>query len=1216
MDTVDPHAIIGSTLVDPTGKHAVRISSLIGSGSFAHVYLAEEIPLGSSSSTTSSSTTTTTLSPQATSPSYPSSDGRYTPQPTPPPSEKRAVKRLFKAGLDARQLLLQRQEAEVMKAIDPHQNVIQLLATVEDEECLYLIMEYCELDLYEAITQQGGFPDDVVKEVFGQIADAVLHCHASGFYHRDLKPENCLISTANYKVKLADFGLATTEPWSTEMGCGSVRYMAPECFEAHHNLPEGSPEYSAAQQHEVIGYSPAANDVWALGVILLNLLFGKNPWFEAHPTDAIFNAYAGANPNILRQQFNLSPQFDAILRRAFELDPRRRCSVMDLKLMVDSVGKFTGTPSSPPVPQVPHFGYTKDSILTGPGLILQPGVPLPLSPMASINPAATIPSIVMPVSPTTSQFGHPRPASAATTIFSENTSVIHHSDLRSRRNSAISANSEPTADAVSAAPIIKPTNLQQIDASDTDSSMAESDSIAEDFRNSYRESLRRNMADGLAERMMADARSSMDVDVASPTTPARPRQPLEYRRSSVASSVNSPISAVAPRENNPFRHYRLSYASSDVPEELEVHDLPAVSEEEDVVNAPAEESTPASPIAPVATNANTVNIASLEAEQDLANMSSPTSPSHSLPRSTVSSTSASSTKVGGGSNRRQPRAHPSARFSESPSVPGRTRDSGYNSTLGSPARSGQPAALLSVKTDNVSKGQVHSAPILASMGELDLDFDDDEEEDKQAREALLGSVDNDGDQSMSDAGATPPASVGVDGAHTMKDAAQTSSPVSNSATVEQQPKKTPEAFIGNTVSMTTDNKFFAPKTGLAAAVAGIQAKATGRRTPPPRRSPSPRQWFAPLMVRESPGRAPALGLPRFTVRRAAGGGVSNGEGAGGVIGMMGIRRRGTKSPVNGNMRRRTTMGSPSPTPSTAGETTPTNTTVEDPFFASSSTASKVLRSFEKVRRPSGDTLNSDSSDGSEVSGVSGASGENRRRPRKKSSAISLASIKQAWKGLLHRAGSSQDLSKSSMYTSQSTLGGIQDEESGGLHGSEDGGEWGQLAGDDGSSSSNNNFEGGSVTGSFLPTPPPSPTVKFWAPKTWQLSLRRGATMSDHHDTNSNHSAGTGGVFSFAGARRRRASDGLIPPPPPTEPAPEPPAVVKASVEEPESKVPVVEESEADVAVVIEKEGLVVKDDGLSSSLKGKKRSKRSRPISAPVGSLGWFPAVALANKSS
>ncbi|KAJ3104337.1 hypothetical protein HDU97_009310 [Phlyctochytrium planicorne] len=383
MDAVDPLAIIGTTLVDPTGKHAARIVSLIGSGSFAHVYLAEDALHSSTSPTTPHPNSSRPSSPDSHHPSF-STDATANPMgemmnhvgnPSTTVSPKRAVKRLFKKGLDPRQLMLQRQEAAVMKALDGHNNIVRLLATVEDEECLYLIMEYCELDLYEAITQQGGFPEDVVKEVFGQIADAVLYCHSKGYYHRDLKPENCLISTSDYKIKLADFGLATTDTWSTEMGCGSVRYMAPECFEAGHNQTD--PKLHSG---EVVGYNPAANDVWALGVILLNLLFGKNPWFEAFPTDAIFSAFSGSNPNILRQQFDLSPHFDGALRRCFDLDPRRRCSVADLKAMIEALPRFVGGGAIPNVVPVPNLSAVIHAAVGPPGcygLVLPPGVPIP-----------------------------------------------------------------------------------------------------------------------------------------------------------------------------------------------------------------------------------------------------------------------------------------------------------------------------------------------------------------------------------------------------------------------------------------------------------------------------------------------------------------------------------------------------------------------------------------------------------------------------------------------------------------------------------------------------------------------------------------------------------------------------------------------------------------------------------------------------------------------
>ncbi|KAJ3194235.1 hypothetical protein HK101_003208 [Irineochytrium annulatum] len=401
MDSVDPALMVGSTLVDASGKVAVRITSLIGSGSFAHVYAAEEVEtsvlaaVAADRLLSTSPVNTITPSPSANFFTNLASAGGTPTSPSPLSTSttgvKRAVKRLFKKGLDARQLMLQRQEVAIMKALQSP-NIVQLLATVEDEECLYMIMEYCELDLYEAITQQGGFPEDVVKEVFGQIADAVIFCHSKGFFHRDLKPENCLISTSDFKIKLADFGLATTDSWSTEMGCGSVRYMAPECFEVGHTPAEptvGPIPTFGPDGMPLVGYAPAPNDTWALGVILLNLLFGKNPWFEAFPTDAIFAAFTGTNPNILRQQFDLSPHFDAVLRRCFDLDPRRRCSVTDLKILVDSLPRFVGGGIPMVIPATPNLTAIISSAVGMPGcygLVLPQGTPIPIgypSPPAS-----------------------------------------------------------------------------------------------------------------------------------------------------------------------------------------------------------------------------------------------------------------------------------------------------------------------------------------------------------------------------------------------------------------------------------------------------------------------------------------------------------------------------------------------------------------------------------------------------------------------------------------------------------------------------------------------------------------------------------------------------------------------------------------------------------------------------------------------------------------
>ena len=69
--------------------------------------------------------------------------------------------------------------------------------------------------------------DMLAKRAFLQILDAVQFCHSMSIYHRDLKPENILVTDGGMTVKLADFGLATTEAHTPDFGCGSTFYMSP-----------------------------------------------------------------------------------------------------------------------------------------------------------------------------------------------------------------------------------------------------------------------------------------------------------------------------------------------------------------------------------------------------------------------------------------------------------------------------------------------------------------------------------------------------------------------------------------------------------------------------------------------------------------------------------------------------------------------------------------------------------------------------------------------------------------------------------------------------------------------------------------------------------------------------------------------------------------------------------------------------------------------------
>ncbi len=96
--------------------------------------------------------------------------------------------------------------------------------------------------------------------------------------------------------------------------------------------------------------------MWSLGIILVNLTCGRNPWKRASIEDSTFRAYL-KNPKFLSSILPLSPELDFILRRIFECDPRRRISTSELRNLILRCPRFTNRSNlAPPTPpdDVPH----------------------------------------------------------------------------------------------------------------------------------------------------------------------------------------------------------------------------------------------------------------------------------------------------------------------------------------------------------------------------------------------------------------------------------------------------------------------------------------------------------------------------------------------------------------------------------------------------------------------------------------------------------------------------------------------------------------------------------------------------------------------------------------------------------------------------------------------------------------------------------------------
>lgn len=217
------------------------------------------------------------------------------------------------------------EELAVHSTIGYHKNIVNLIHSFETDNHVYLVLDFCPNgDLYEAIRAgKGPLETEHVRDFMLQLVSAVEFMHSKGIYHRDIKPENIFL-TSSGSMKLGDFGLATTEIWSTEYGVGSDRYMAPE-------------QYDGAANN---GYSPAAADIWAIGICLLNVLFSRNPFAFPSHQDPLFSDYIRDRQSLFDVFPNMSQDTFNVLMQCLALDPTKR-SLSGVRDALQTVLSFT-----------------------------------------------------------------------------------------------------------------------------------------------------------------------------------------------------------------------------------------------------------------------------------------------------------------------------------------------------------------------------------------------------------------------------------------------------------------------------------------------------------------------------------------------------------------------------------------------------------------------------------------------------------------------------------------------------------------------------------------------------------------------------------------------------------------------------------------------------------------------------------------------------------
>ncbi|KAI8875533.1 kinase-like protein [Backusella circina FSU 941] len=232
-------------------------------------------------------------------------------------------------------------EIHMHSILSGHKNILSLEKVIKEKKHFFIIMQYATHgDLFDYMRKKSYYD---TRSLYLQILDAVHHCHYNFIAHRDLKPENILMMS-NQQVKLADFGLSTIDPTSTQYYHGTSSYFSPE-----HSTTKTNTAISKILQ----GYDTFANDIWSLGVILVVLVFGRHPWLRANLKDPAFANYVRQPDTFFQQTFpSISKKFNALLQRIFCLDPEKRITLTELRAKVSKchfVSHITALPL-PPLP--------------------------------------------------------------------------------------------------------------------------------------------------------------------------------------------------------------------------------------------------------------------------------------------------------------------------------------------------------------------------------------------------------------------------------------------------------------------------------------------------------------------------------------------------------------------------------------------------------------------------------------------------------------------------------------------------------------------------------------------------------------------------------------------------------------------------------------------------------------------------------------------------
>jgi predicted Ser/Thr protein kinase len=226
-------------------------------------------------------------------------------------------------------------EAKTVAMLE-HDAIVPVYDFGEQNDQPFIVMRYMAGGSLEQRLRRGPMSLQEITPIFTRLAGALDVAHAAGVIHRDLKPGNILFDRYG-KAFLSDFGIArlVQAGFATMTGSaivGTPAYMSPEQVEGEKDLDGRS-------------------DVYALGVILFQMLTGSTPYQAATPAKVLIMHLMEPVPHVTGVKADLTPDFDTLIERAMAKTRDQRyqtAGAMASALETVFSSRATLVPTSPP----------------------------------------------------------------------------------------------------------------------------------------------------------------------------------------------------------------------------------------------------------------------------------------------------------------------------------------------------------------------------------------------------------------------------------------------------------------------------------------------------------------------------------------------------------------------------------------------------------------------------------------------------------------------------------------------------------------------------------------------------------------------------------------------------------------------------------------------------------------------------------------------------